>query len=310
MFKEEASLASYSSVNEYYSSWESRIGYWLVLGGTRHFGYYKPGTKWPFPINAALRRMEDHLFGFLGLPAGSKVLDAGCGTCDVAIHLARRGLRVQGVDVTDFHVQWAQQNIRDWGLEDKVTVEVADYHHLDSIPDNSLDGVYTLETFVHARDPKQVLQEFFRVLKPGGSLALYEYWYIAYPELPSDTPEYLIESTKRISKRGAMPTKERLSRGVLRSWLEEQQFIDVDEEDLSENIRPMARLFYVMAYIPFLIISFLGLHAWFVNTEAGVQGYRGLRRKVWGYHAVRATKPVSKAMDDSNGTGARSRKVG
>ncbi|KAL8997847.1 MAG: hypothetical protein Q9188_006226 [Gyalolechia gomerana] len=306
--EEEESLASYTSVYEYYSSWESRIGYKLVLGGTRHFGYYKPGTKWPFPLNAALIRMEDHLFNFLDLPAGSKVLDAGCGICAVATYLARRGLRVQGVDVTEFHVHWAKQNIRDQGLQDKVTAEVADYHYLDGIPDNSLDGVYTIETFVHAKDPKQVLQEFFRVLKPGGSLALYEYWYVAYSELPLDTPQHLIESTKRVSKHAAMPTRERLTKGVLQGWVKEQGFMDVEEAELSENIMPMARLFFVLGYIPYLIICLFGLQAWFVNTEGGVQGYRGLRRKVWGYHAVRAKKPISKAI--GNDTGTRLRKSG
>lgn len=279
-----------------------------MLGGTRHHGYYAPGTLWPFPINAALRRMEDHLFDSLALPAGSKVLDAGCGICAVASHLARRGLRVQGIDITKFHVEWAKKHIRDQGLEEMVTAEVADYHHLSNIPDNSLDGVYTVETFVHADNPKRVLQEFFRVLKPGGSLAMYEYWYVAYSELPSDTPQDLIESNKRISQYAAMPTRERLTEGVLQSWVKDQGFTNVDEADLSDNIRPMSRLFFVLGYIPYMIIVFLGLQAWFINTEAGVQSYRGLRRKVWGYNVVRAKKSAGKV--DENSTGARLRKTG
>ncbi|KAI4179566.1 MAG: hypothetical protein L6R41_007764 [Letrouitia leprolyta] len=98
-----------------------------------------------------------------------------------------------------------------------VTAEVADYYHLGNL----------------------CLQEFFRVLKPGGSLAMYEYWYVAYSELPSDTPQDLIESNKRVSRYAAMPTRERLTRGVLQSWVKEQGFIDVNEADLSDNIRPM-----------------------------------------------------------------------
>jgi hypothetical protein len=54
-------------LQSYYASLESRIGYRLLLGGTRHFGYYDKDTYWPFPINGALRAMEDHLFDTLGL---------------------------------------------------------------------------------------------------------------------------------------------------------------------------------------------------------------------------------------------------
>lgn len=204
-----------------------------------------------------------------------KSLDAGCGICAVTTYLARRGLRVQGIDITIFHIEWARQNISDQGLDDMVTAEVADYYHLGNL----------------------CLQEFFRVLKPGGSLAMYEYWYVAYSELPSDTPQDLIESNKRVSRYAAMPTRERLTRGVLQSWVKEQGFIDVNEADLSDNIRPMSRLFFVLGYIPYMIIVFLGLQAWFINTEAGVQGYRGLRRKVRGCNALRARKPVGKAIE-------------
>ena len=94
------------SLQRYYASLESRVGYWCFLGGTRHFGYYQPGTMWPFPINGALRRMEDHLFDSLALQPGVEVLDAGCGVGHVAMHLARKGLRAHGIDVTSNHVRW------------------------------------------------------------------------------------------------------------------------------------------------------------------------------------------------------------
>jgi hypothetical protein len=36
-------------VQAYYCGLESRIGYQLLLGGTRHFGFYERDTWWPFP---------------------------------------------------------------------------------------------------------------------------------------------------------------------------------------------------------------------------------------------------------------------
>src|SRR5947207_1882373 len=113
----------HTSLQRYYNSLESRIGYRVFLGGARHFAYYESKNSWPFPIAPALRRMEDILFHRLGLEPGAKVLDCGCGVGHVAIHLARKGLRVVGIDIVDHHFSKVNQNVLAAKLQDKVTVE-------------------------------------------------------------------------------------------------------------------------------------------------------------------------------------------
>jgi sterol 24-C-methyltransferase len=76
------------SVEDYYSSLESRVGYWLLLGNTRHCGLYEKGQLSPFPISTAQRAMEEKLYTRLGLEAGSKVMDAGAGSGYVAMYMA------------------------------------------------------------------------------------------------------------------------------------------------------------------------------------------------------------------------------
>ncbi|KAJ8104348.1 S-adenosyl-L-methionine-dependent methyltransferase [Lipomyces tetrasporus] len=273
-------------LQDYYASLESRIGYRLVLGGTRHFGYYDADTYWPFPIKGALRAMEERLFDSLGLESGAKVLDAGCGVAHVAIYMARKGLHVQAIDVVNRHIHKAQRNIKAQGLEDRVTVRKMDYHHLDGFADESFDGVYTMETFVHATDPEAAAREFFRVLKPGGSLALYEY---DHADLTA-TPNVKV-SLEQINKYAAMPALNRFGPGILQRIIEEAGFEEVVVKDLSINVTPMLRLFFVMAYIPYLFIRLFRLEAWFVNTVAGVEGYRG--RHLGRYVAVSGRKPSS-----------------
>jgi len=68
------------SVEAYYGSLESRLGYWLVLGNARHCGLYAKGQLSPFPLSTAQRAMEDKLFTRLGLKPGDRVLDAGAGS--------------------------------------------------------------------------------------------------------------------------------------------------------------------------------------------------------------------------------------
>jgi sterol 24-C-methyltransferase len=198
-------INSNPSLQKYYASLESRIGYKLLLGGTRHFGYYERSTSWPFLISRALRAMEDHLFKTLSLEKGAFVLDAGCGVGHVAIHLARKGLRVQGIDVIDRSIEEANRNIKAEALESAVAVQKMDYHHLDGFEVNKFDGVYTMETFVHATDPEGALKKNFRVLKPGGKVTFYEYDNI----IPSSATLKSKDAMDKINMYASMPSNAR-----------------------------------------------------------------------------------------------------
>jgi ubiquinone/menaquinone biosynthesis C-methylase UbiE len=267
----------------YYNSFEARIGYRLFLGGTRHFGFYETDSWWPFPIAGALRRMEDHLYRSLGLESGAQVLDAGCGIGHVAIHLAKKGLRIHCVDLVDRHIQRAKSNIAGAGLDHVITVRKGNFQDLNFSSD-TLDGVYTMETLVHTTDPAKALEEFFRVLKPGGSLALYE-----YDNDLKTQPKSVHDAAAKINKYSAMPANAMFGDGTLVALLEGAEFEDITVKDLSVHIRPMLRLFFVFAYVPYLLITLLGLEPWFVSTFSAVHAYRG--RHYWRYVAVTARKP-------------------
>ena len=158
----------------YYRSPESRLAYRLLLGGTKHFGYYPEGAG-RLSMTAAMRRMEDRLGQTLALPPGARVLDAGCGEGDVAIRLGTRfGLEVDGVDLLEANLRRARAKAARLGLAGSLRFHRLDYGEL-AFPDERYDGAYTMETLVHAPDPAAVLAELHRVLRPGGRLALFEY---------------------------------------------------------------------------------------------------------------------------------------
>ncbi|KAM7213778.1 S-adenosyl-L-methionine-dependent methyltransferase [Rhypophila decipiens] len=275
----------------YYNSLESRLGYRLVLGGTRHFGYWERDTYWPFPLSKRLRAMEDKLAEALALPAHAQVLDAGCGVGHVALRMVQaHGLRITGIDIIDHHIAKARRNVSRAKLPDpsSLTVQKMDYHHLEAIPSGSLDGAYTMETFVHATDPEAVLAGFFRVLKPGGRMALFEYDH-DLADSSSETEKELAQSMRKVNKYAAMPTHERSHPGVFKKMLEDAGFEEVVVRDLSENVRPMARLFFMLGVIPWLFIRLFGLEKSFINTVAGVEMYRGRHR--WRFVGISATKP-------------------
>ena len=281
----DSSINNNTALQNYYHTLESRIGYRLVLGGTRHFGYYKPDTKWPFPIDKALRAMEDHLIKTLNLLRGSKILDAGCGIGHVSIHLAEAGYQMQGIDVVDHHIHKARRNVTLRNLDGAVKIDKADYHNLTVFGDDSFDGVFTMETFVHATDPRKAASELYRVLQPGGSLALYEYDHVHTSNLAEESARSMIV----INKYAAMPAYDTFSPGVLESILHDVGFEDVVVQDLSDNVLPMLRMFYVLAFIPYWVVRVLGVKTWFINTVAGFEGYK--YRDSARYVVVSARKP-------------------
>jgi len=83
-----------------------------MLGETRHYSYYLVEAKWPFLITRALRAIEDHLFSSLNLSARAIILNAECGVGYIAIYIAKKGLRVFGIDVVDYYLIKANRNIK------------------------------------------------------------------------------------------------------------------------------------------------------------------------------------------------------
>lgn len=161
------------SVEEYYSSLESRLGYWIILGNARHCGLWEAGTVWPFPISRAQRAMEEKLYQRLGLSEGSKVLDTGAGSGLVAAYLAEmHGLQITGIDLTPVHVRDAQRTIESRGLQGQVSVQLGDCHDLSSCDDATFDGIYTMETLFTPTTQLRFFPISIACLNPGGVLVL------------------------------------------------------------------------------------------------------------------------------------------
>ena len=276
-----------TTLQKYYASLESRVGYQLLLGGTRHFGYYDRETSWPLPIGQALRRMEESLFQALNCPKTGKVLDAGCGVGHVALYMARRGdYSIDCIDIVSRHVGAAQANIKAAGMENRITARLGDYHHLEDIEDSTYDGIYTMETFVHSTNPLNVLKEFLRILEPGGHIAMNEYEHDELDKSPSD----LADAMKAINKHAAMPANAAFDRDVLKELMIEAGFQNVELKDLSVHVWPMLRLFYTLAFIPYQITKLFGIEHRFINTFTGIESYRG--RHIWRYIQVTGTKKM------------------
>lgn len=114
----------------------------------------------------------DYQAGAIGLEAGQRVLDAGCGVAGPAMHFARNyGVEIDAVSISREQVAEARKRVAAAGLDDKIRVRRGDYHTLPEMYDaESFDAIYFLESFGHSHDKARLLEACLAVLKPGGVL--------------------------------------------------------------------------------------------------------------------------------------------
>jgi len=106
----------------------------------------------------------------LKLEAGQKVLDAGCGTGNLGVHISRLGCHVTGVDFSREALDQYRIKIK----KNKTKLILSDLSKELPFRDNSFDRVvsnnvlYTIELGKR----ENLIKEMYRVLKPGGVIVL------------------------------------------------------------------------------------------------------------------------------------------
>lgn len=109
-----------------------------------------------------------------GYPAGTLVLEAGCGIGAQTVTLAAlsAGAKIVSVDIDTGSLTEAQTRTQSAGFEN-VTFQQADVYAL-PFPDETFDHVFISFILEHLERPDEALASLIRVLKPGGTLTAIE----------------------------------------------------------------------------------------------------------------------------------------
>jgi SAM-dependent methyltransferase len=103
------------------------------------------------------------------IKAGDRVLDAACGLGyggHVARHLTHAA-KVVGIDGSDYAIDYARKAFT--CAEGRAEYRVGMLPGaLSEFPDGSFEVIILFETLAHVEQPQQLLQEFYRLLTPGG----------------------------------------------------------------------------------------------------------------------------------------------
>lgn len=123
-----------------------------------------------YSFTMGTRQEVDHLVETLGLDAGTRVLDVGCGPGRHSYELARRGITVHGIDISERFIELARAN-----APAGATFERLDARRLDFAAEFDAviclcQGAFGLMT-ADGHD-ETVLRGMSAALKPGGRLAL------------------------------------------------------------------------------------------------------------------------------------------
>lgn len=101
---------------------------------------------------------------------GGRVLDVGIGT-GLSLLDYKRSTKICGVDISEPMLRRAHERVRKHNLGNVETLAVMDAKNL-AFPDNHFDAVVAQYVITAVPDPEATLDDFIRVLKPGGELIL------------------------------------------------------------------------------------------------------------------------------------------
>jgi phosphatidylethanolamine/phosphatidyl-N-methylethanolamine N-methyltransferase len=101
---------------------------------------------------------------------GGRILEVGVGTGLSLPHYSK-DCRLCGIDISGPMLRKAQDRVAELGLSHVEGLWVMDAEHL-SFPDESFDVVVAQSVITTVPNPEATLDEFARVLKPGGEIVL------------------------------------------------------------------------------------------------------------------------------------------
>ena len=119
---------------------------------------------------------RDAYLKLLELPRTAAVLEIGCGTGVVTRAIAaREGFAgtVAAIDQSPHFIAAGEARAIEAGVGDRVRFGVGDAHALD-FDDASFDAAVAHTLVSHVRDPLGVLAEAARVVRPGGTVAIFD----------------------------------------------------------------------------------------------------------------------------------------
>ncbi len=172
----------------------------------------------------------DRLADLCQIKAGDYILDVGCGVGATPVYLAKMiGCRVMGVDILPRMLDRARDLAEKNGVSNITKFKTADAQAL-PFPDDYFDAVITESVTAFPEDKQRAVDEYARVLKPGGFAGLNESTWLKSP-IP---PEMANWASRQVGSSATPLLKDEwlllLKKAGLKDLFVEIQEIDIKQE--------------------------------------------------------------------------------
>ena len=224
-----SSSAHERKVENLYSGGVENFANWH--NGYLNFGLWENGnTDYIKAAENLVRRMGD----ILGLNETSKLLDVapGMGTQDIYLLENFAPQSIDGLDVTWKHIEHGRRRSREADAEDRVR-----FHHGTAIelpfPDGSFTHVLSIEGPEHFDTREKFLHEAYRVLQPGGVIAMSDY---VVKNAPRNLFEKLVAEAAR--KLWQVPRANVYPAAVYQQKMQAAGFENIEIEEIGASVIP------------------------------------------------------------------------
>lgn len=174
------------TAREYYNSSDADNFYYIIWGGEDiHVGIYNSEDE---PIRDASRRTVEKMASTLNnIGPDTTVLDVGAGYGGSARYIASTyGCNVTALNLSEVENERDREMNKKAGLDNLIDVVDGNFEEL-PYPDNSFDIVWSQDAILHSGNREKVINEVYRVLKPGGEFIFTD------PMQADDCPEGVLK---------------------------------------------------------------------------------------------------------------------
>jgi ubiquinone/menaquinone biosynthesis C-methylase UbiE len=213
-----------------------------------HFGYYKAGIN-PLKRPALLNQLNKEIMERLQLYQYTDplVLDLGCGLGAASRYMAKENSEAQfyGFTITPWQVEFGNELTKEQKMADQVSLYQSDFTSL-PIADESAEAAFAMESACYAagKDKKDLIQELYRVLKPGGRFVIND----GFRKHSRSLPRWLEKVYRKNMDCWALT--ELADINAFARALKEAGFRNIKVEDASWRVAPS------FAHIPFVSIRY------------------------------------------------------